>query len=57
MEEANQHFGWFARFAAGDLSASGEWTRKHLRWQPKQPRLLADIDQPYYFATGVAERV
>jgi nucleoside-diphosphate-sugar epimerase len=52
-EEANEHFGWFAQFAAGDLPASGEWTRKQLSWQPKQPGLLADVDQPYYFAAGV----
>lgn len=51
-QEANEHFGWFARFAAGDLPASSEWTRKQLGWQPKQPGLLADVDQPYYFAAG-----
>jgi hypothetical protein len=52
-EEANEHFGWFAHFTAGDLPAPGEWTRKRLGWQPKQPGLLADVDQPYYFAAGV----
>src|SRR4029077_5265017 len=48
-EEANEHFGWFAQFAAGDLPASGEWTRERLGWVPNQPGLLADIDQPNYF--------
>jgi len=53
-EEANEHFGWFAQFAAGDLPASSEWTRERLGWVPNQPALLADIDQPNYFAAGVA---
>jgi nucleoside-diphosphate-sugar epimerase len=57
QEEANEHFGWFARFAAGDLPASSEWTRERLGWQPKQPGLLADVDQPYYFEAGVASVV
>lgn len=56
-EQANEHFGWFAQFAAGDPPAPSEWTRERLSWQPKQPRLLADIDQSYYFATGAASAV
>jgi hypothetical protein len=31
-----------------------EWTRERLGWQPNQPGLLADVDQPHYFAAGVA---
>jgi nucleoside-diphosphate-sugar epimerase len=53
-EEADEHFGWFARFVAGDLPASSEWARKQLGWQPKQAGLLADVDQSYYFAAAVA---
>jgi|SRR5580692_788770 nucleoside-diphosphate-sugar epimerase len=53
-EEASEHFGWFAQFAAGDLPVSSEWTRKRLGWVPKRPGLLADIDQPYYFGATVA---
>jgi hypothetical protein len=49
-EEADEHFGWFEQFAAGDLPASSEWTRKQLGWRPKKAGLLADVDQPYYFA-------
>jgi nucleoside-diphosphate-sugar epimerase len=48
-EEATEHFGWFAPFAAGDVRASSQWTRAHLGWQPKQPGLIADIDRPSYF--------
>jgi len=48
-DEANAHFGWFGVFAAMDLAASGQRTRELLGWEPKQPGLIADIDQPYYF--------
>jgi nucleoside-diphosphate-sugar epimerase len=48
-EEAAEHFGWFARFAAIDCLASSERTRAELGWAPTQPGLLADLDQPYYF--------
>jgi nucleoside-diphosphate-sugar epimerase len=48
-EEAAEHFGWFARFAAMDVPTSSERTRALLGWDPTQPGLLADIDQPGYF--------
>jgi nucleoside-diphosphate-sugar epimerase len=48
-EEGNEHFGWFAQFAAWDLSASNQWTRELLDWQPKQPDLISDIDRASYF--------
>jgi nucleoside-diphosphate-sugar epimerase len=48
-EEAKQHFGWFARFAAADLPASSQWTRKRLGWRPRQLGLIADLDAPHYF--------
>jgi nucleoside-diphosphate-sugar epimerase len=51
-EEANEHFAWFAQFAAGDLPASSQWTRERLDWRPKQPGLLSDVDQTYYFQAG-----
>jgi nucleoside-diphosphate-sugar epimerase len=53
-EEMADHFGWIGQFFAIDGPASSEWTRKQLGWQPMQPRLLADVDQPYYFAPRVA---
>ena len=53
-EEMADHFGWIGQFFAMDGPASSEWTRKRLGWQPKQPGLLADLDQPYYFAAHVA---
>ncbi len=48
-EEAAGHFGWFALFAAMDAPASSERTRALLRWEPKQPGLIADLDHPSYF--------
>jgi nucleoside-diphosphate-sugar epimerase len=48
-EEANDHFGWFARFAAMDVAASSARTKAALGWKPEQPGLLADIDRPAYF--------
>ena len=50
-EEAAEHFGWFARFAAIDCPASSERTREELGWRPKQPGLIADLDRPRYFET------
>jgi len=49
-EEANAHFGWFTHFAAIDCPSASEKTRESLGWQPKQPGLIADLDQPAYFA-------
>ena len=48
-EEATNHFGWFAHFAALDNLTSSQRTRKLTRWQPKQPGLIPDIDRPRYF--------
>ncbi len=50
-EEATNHFGWFAHFAAIDNPASSQRTRELLGWQPKQPGLIPDIDRPSYFET------
>ena len=49
-EEATEHFGWFAHFAAIDNQASSQRTREQLGWQPKEPGLIPDIDRPSYFA-------
>ncbi len=50
-DEAAEHFGWFAHFAALDNPASSERTRQLLGWQPKQPGLIPDLDRPRYFET------
>jgi nucleoside-diphosphate-sugar epimerase len=48
-EDAAEHFGWFAHFAALDCPSSSERTRQALGWEPTQPGLLADLDRPGYF--------
>jgi nucleoside-diphosphate-sugar epimerase len=48
-EEATNHFGWFAHFAALDNLTSSQRTRELTGWQPKQPGLIPDIDRPRYF--------
>jgi nucleoside-diphosphate-sugar epimerase len=48
-DEAETHFGWFARFAAVDVPASSAKTRALLGWTPKEKGLIEDLDQPYYF--------
>jgi hypothetical protein len=47
-EEATNHFGWFAPFAALDAPASSVETQKQLGWRPTQASLLPDIDRPGY---------
>jgi len=49
-EEAADHFGWFAHFATIDNPVSSALTRQLLAWQPSHAGLLADLDQPGYFA-------
>lgn len=48
-DEAADHFGWFAHFAAMDIPTSSARTRTLLGWEPKQLELIADIDQASYF--------
>jgi nucleoside-diphosphate-sugar epimerase len=48
-EEAADHFGWFALFAAINNPASSAQTRELLGWQPKQPGLIPDLDRASYF--------
>jgi nucleoside-diphosphate-sugar epimerase len=48
-EDASDHFGWFAHFAALDCPASSAQTREQLGWCPTQVSLIPDIDQPSYF--------
>jgi nucleoside-diphosphate-sugar epimerase len=44
-EEAATHFGWLTMFAAADLAASSEITRKKMGWKPTGPGLISDLDQ------------
>jgi len=38
-------------FAGIDAPASSARTRAELGWKPEQPGLIADVDDPAYFAS------
>ncbi len=48
QEKAAEHFGWLAHFAALDMPASSEWTRKTLDWHPSGPGLIEDLTNMKY---------
>jgi len=50
-DEATDHFGWFAPFAAVDDPASTRITQEELGWRPKEPALIPDLDRSHYFET------
>ena len=50
-EQAAEHFAGFP-FAAMDITMPNAATRELLGWEPKEPGLIADIDEGHYFATG-----
>jgi nucleoside-diphosphate-sugar epimerase len=47
-EEAEEHFGWLARFAAHDMPSSSAITRQKLNWNPTGPDLITDLDAMDY---------
>lgn len=49
-DEAKEHFKWLAMFVGIDCPASSVHTQQELEWHWMQPSLLADVNQPYYFA-------
>lgn len=51
-DEAVDHFGWLAHFAAADMWASGTLTRARLGWEPKGPGLIEDLGKMDYGAAG-----
>ena len=48
-EQAAEHFGWFAGFAAIDCPASSKLTQERLGWHPVHKTLLADMEEGSYF--------
>ena len=48
-EEARAHFGFLAGFLAMDAPTSAVKTKSALGWKPKQPGLIADMEQGAYF--------
>ncbi|WP_343612048.1 SDR family oxidoreductase [Novosphingobium sp.] len=53
-EQAPEHFGWMAMFAALDMPASSAWTRAQLGWNPKGPGMLIDLQAMDYSAEALA---
>jgi nucleoside-diphosphate-sugar epimerase len=47
-EDAESHFGGFARFAMLDMPSSSAITRRKLNWHPTGPGLIADLDNMDY---------
>jgi nucleoside-diphosphate-sugar epimerase len=47
-QQADEYFGWLARFANLDMPASSEWTRKTLGWNPTGPGLIEDLTNMKY---------
>ncbi|USI72965.1 SDR family oxidoreductase [Sphingomonas morindae] len=48
--EIDQYFGWMAPFAGLDMTASNDWTRARLGWEPTGPDLLTDLAATDYAA-------
>ena len=48
-EQAAEHFGWFAHFAALDSPASSAKTQTQLGWRPTHVGLIADLERGSYF--------
>jgi nucleoside-diphosphate-sugar epimerase len=49
LDEAANHFGWFAHFAALDNPSSSALTQQQLGWHPEHPALIPDLDREQYF--------
>ena len=49
-DQAQEHFGWLAAFAAWDIPASSEKTKRQLGWNPTGPGILTDLRHMKYAA-------
>jgi nucleoside-diphosphate-sugar epimerase len=55
-EDAGEHFSWLASFIGADVPASSVLTRELLGWLPKEPGLIADLEQGHYFERSTIEQ-
>ncbi len=46
--DAEEHFGWLARFAGMDSPASSTLTQQRLGWRPVETTLIADLDRAQF---------
>jgi nucleoside-diphosphate-sugar epimerase len=51
-EQADDQFGFLARFVALDMPVSNALTRELLGWKPTHPGLIEDLDEGHYFQEG-----
>ncbi len=51
-DDADEHFGWLARFLGSDSPASSALTRERMGWHPTNPGLIDDLGQGHYFQSG-----
>ncbi|EIC85923.1 SDR family oxidoreductase [Serratia sp. M24T3] len=56
-QNAQQHFGWFAMFAALDLQATGSWTQQRLGWKPTGVGLIEDLQNMNYSSADQSKHV
>jgi nucleoside-diphosphate-sugar epimerase len=49
VSKSPEHFGWLAHFVGVDCPASSKLTEEELKWQPKQPGIIADLERGSYF--------
>jgi nucleoside-diphosphate-sugar epimerase len=52
-ERVGQHFGFLGGFVGTDSPATSSATRASLGWQPVNPSLIDDLEQPHYFRQPV----
>ena len=50
-EQGEEYYGFLARFAGMDNTASSAITRSLLGWEPTRPGLIADLEIGHYFKT------
>ncbi|WP_206957618.1 SDR family oxidoreductase [Trinickia acidisoli] len=48
-EQAMAYFGWMGAFTAMDVTATSQWTREALGWQPERVGLIEDLEKGTYF--------
>jgi len=49
-QEAEEYYGFLARFAGLDIAASSAITRSLLGWEPSRPGLIEDLELGHYYA-------
>ena len=55
-DDAGAHFGFLGTLVALDNPADNALTREALDWTPTHPGLLADLQEPHYFAAAPVPR-